>query len=345
TSWVSSAGDFVTRFEQMFAKYIGVRYAVATSSGTAGLHLALAALDIGPEDEVILPTFTMIATLLPILYVGAAPILVDVDRETGNIDIKKIQEKITRKTKAIIPVHMFGSPVNMTPLLSLAKKHNLFVIEDAAEAHGAEYRLQNTWKKTGSLGNIGCFSFYGNKLITTGEGGMAVTNNKKLADRMQSLRNLARTPGKHFLHTELAYAYRMSNLQAALGVAELEEIADYIQRKKELAETYNKHLSSFSHFPIEQSFAKSMYWQYGLLLKNRQEKESLATTLERKGIETRAFFTPLHLQPMAKKLKLFRNDRYPVSEMLCKQGLCIPSGVGLSHKDQMYVIRQLLSLT
>jgi len=339
TGWVSSAGSFVERFENAFAKYIGTKYAVATSSGTSAIHLSLASLDIGPGDEVIIPSFTMIATLLPILYQGAKAILVDSEEKTGNIATSLIEKKITKKTKAIIPVHMYGHPVHMKPILQLAKKYNLAVIEDAAEAHGAEYFLNNTWKKVGSMGDTGCFSFYGNKIITTGEGGMITTNNKRLADRVRSLRNLARTPGKHFLHKEIAFAYRMSNLQAAVGLAELEEIEKYVTIKKEIAHIYSTKLAGIGDIilPSEEPYAKSVFWQYGIRVKDKKKLSLLEKYLAKKQIETRRFFVPMHMQPACEKLGLFKNEKYNIAEKLETSGLCIPAGVAMKKADILYV--------
>jgi len=340
TGWVSSAGSFVEKFEEAFADYVGTKYAVATSNGTSALHLSLAALDIGKGDEVIVPTFTMIASVLPILYQRATPVLVDVEEQTGNIDVAKIEAKITKRTKAIMPVHMYGHPADMDNILKLAKKYNLFVIEDAAEAHGALYKS----KKVGSFGNTGCFSFYGNKIITTGEGGIVTTNSKKLAERMKSLRNLARTPSKHFLHQEVAYAHRMSNLQAALGLAELEEINKYIKRKRKIAELYNKLLANVPDviLPTEQPYGRSIFWQYGVRFVNHSPKK-IAEKLARDGIETRLFFITMHSQPAFKNLGLFKNETYPVAEKLEQTGLCIPSGVALPISDIKKVVKSLQS--
>lgn len=220
TGWVSSAGTYIEKFEKAFAKYLGVKHAITTTSGTTALHLALLTLGIGSGDEVIVPTLTMIASVNSICYVGAIPVLVDSEPETGNIDPKKIEEKITKKTKAIMPVHLYGHPADMDKIMEIAKKYKLAVVEDAAEAHGAEYKGE----KAGSFGKINCFSFYGNKIVTTGEGGMVVTNDDKLAERARSLKDLAHSKKRRFLHEELGYNFRMTNMQAALGLAQLEEI-------------------------------------------------------------------------------------------------------------------------
>lgn len=343
TGWVSSAGSFVEKFEEKFARFVGTRYAVATSSGTSALHLALASLHIEKNDEVIVPTYTMIASVLPLLYIGAKPVFLDSEKATGNMDVSLVEQLITKKTKAIMPVHMFGHPVDMAPITRLAKKYGLAVIEDSAEAHGAQYYSQKDkkWMKVGSIGTIGCFSFYGNKIITTGEGGMLTTNSKKIADRAKSLRNLARTPGQHFLHKEIAFAYRMSNLEAAVGLAELEEIDRYIKRKREIAKKYNKLLADIPavQLPVEKSYAKSVFWQYGILLQNGTTPSSLARELQKHNIETRRFFVPMHKQPALEAFKT--HNRYPVAEKLYQQGLCIPSGVALTDQQQITVVHAL----
>lgn len=335
TGWVSSKGAYVRRFEQAFATFIGTKYAVATSSGTSALHLALAALHVGPGDEVIIPALTMIATALPIVYLGAKPVLVDSVESTGNIDVSKIEHKITRKTRAIIPVHIHGHPADMAAVLKMAKKYHLAVIEDAAEAHGAEIQ----GKKVGSIGTVGCFSFYGNKIITTGEGGMVTTNSKKLANRIRSLQNLARTPGKHFLHQEIAYAYRLGNLQAALGLAQTEDAARFVAKKRRIATEYTRvlhHVQGIT-LPTEMSGYTSVYWQYGILFNNTQTRDKVEQKLEARGIETREFFIPLHRQPAFIKLGLFKRELYPVADYLSSRGLCLPSGLTLSDREIAHI--------
>ncbi len=342
SGWVSSKGSYIRRFENAFARLIGTKYAVACSSGTGAIHLALAALHIGPGDEIIVPTLTMIATALPIVYLGAKPILVDSEKNTGNINVSKIEEKITKKTRAIIPVHLHGHPADMAAVRKLAKKYKLAVIEDAAEAHGAKIRN----KLAGSFGDMGCFSFYGNKIITTGEGGMVTTNNKRLADRMRSLRNLARTPNKHFLHQEIAYAYRLSNVQAALGLAQTENAKNFIAKKRTIAQKYSRLLSGVNglRLPSELPGYTNVYWQYGILFNSKQTRDSVEKKLAKNGIETREFFIPLHRQPAFKKIGLFTGERYPVAEHLSSHGLCLPSGVALTGADIAYVCTTLRSL-
>lgn len=337
SGWVSSKGLFVEKFENAFAHFIRSKYAIATSSGTSALHLALAVLNIGPEDEVIVPTLTMIATILPILYQRAKPVLIDSKKETGNMDVDQLEKKITQKTKAIMVVHLHGHPVDMDKVIKIARKYKLYVIEDAAEAHGAEYK----GKKVGGIGDLGCFSFYGNKIITTGEGGMVMTNNKRIAERIKSLRNLARTGGKHFLHKEIGYAYRMSNLQAALGLAQIEEINRFIKRKREIANLYFRSLNRVQFLELfqEKPYVKSVFWQYGVLIKKNLiiSRNQLEKILEKKGIETRRFFVPMHEQPALKKLGLFKNEEYPVAEDLSKRGFCLPSGLAIKNQEIRYI--------
>ncbi len=339
--WLSSSGPFIHKFEENFAKFIGSKYAVATNSGTSAIHLALSSLGIKKGDEVIIPAFTMIATVLPILYTGATPVLVDAEPQTGNMNVSQVKKKITNRTKAIIPVHIYGHPVDMEPLIDLAHTHSLAIIEDAAEAHGAQYKLKNTWKMVGGLGTIGCFSFYGNKIITTGEGGMAVTNNKQVAEKIKNLRNLARFPGQYFLHEEIGFAYRMSSLEAAVGISQLKHIRQFIRRKIQIASLYKKLLSDIPYLTLcgQAPYARSVYWQYYLLVKpgSPTTKQDLKSFLERHGIETRDFFVPVHMQPPLQKRGFFKGETYPVAEDLSNRGLCIPSGVAISDEDIKYV--------
>lgn len=337
TGWISSVGSYIQRFEEEFAKFLKVKYAVTTTSGTAALHLALATLGIGKGDEVILPDHTMFACAAAIVYTGAKPIPVDVERTTWNIDVSKIEEKITKKTKAIMPVHIYGHPVDMDPLMKLAGKYKLFIIEDAAEACGAEYKS----KKVGSFGHINCFSFYANKIITTGEGGIITTNNKKLAQRAKELKDLAHSPKKRFLHTKIGFNYRMTNMQAALGLAQLEEIETYIEKKRWMANLYNSQLMHIEGLtlPTEKSWAKNVYWMYALLVEDSFaiKRDELQKRLREKGIDTRTFFVPIHKQPALKKIGLKYSNSYQVSEDISKKGLYLPSGLAIT-KEQIETV-------
>ena len=262
TNWISSKGGYIEVFEKKFAEYCGVEYGVATNTGTAALHLALASFGIGKGDEIIVPNFTMISSALAVYYTGATPVFVDVKEDTWNIDPDLIEEKITKNTKAIMPVHIYGHPCDMARISEIAQVNNLKIIEDAAEAHGAEYNK----KKTGSLGDVGCFSFYANKLITTGEGGMLVTNDKKVYERARSLRDLAFGDKKRFLHKEVGFNYRMTNMQAAIGVAQMDKIDKFLKVKRKNADYYNHLIKRIKKIkgPVEKDNVKNSYWMYGI---------------------------------------------------------------------------------
>ncbi len=330
TGWVSSLGGYVEEFENKFSRYCGARYGISCSSGTAALHLALASLGIGKGDEVIMPTFTMISTANAVAYQGATPVLIDSERNTFNIDADKIGDSITKKTKAIIAVHIYGHPADMDKILKIARKHRLYVIEDAAEAHGAEYK----GRKAGGIGDVGCFSFYGNKIITTGEGGMLVTNNRKISDKAVYLRDLAFSQERHFWHKDLGFNYRMSNLQAAVGLAQLEKIDTLIKIKRQNARLYSTYLKDIRGIglPREEDYAKNVYWMYAILVEDTfgVSRDKLRKILAQKGIETRVFFIPIHLQPIYAKIC---KGRFPTAEELCRKGLYLPSGFSLKKNE------------
>ena len=336
TNWISSKGHFVVEFEEKFSRFCNAEHGIATSSGTTALHLALVALGIGKGDEVIMPTLTMIATANPVIFSGATPVFVDSEPITYNIDVGEIEAKITDKTRAIMPVHIYGHPVDMDPLLEIAEKHNLYVIEDAAEAHGAEYKK----KTVGCLGDVGCFSFYTNKIITTGEGGMVVTNNDEIADRLNSLRDLAHSKEKRYLHYEIGFNYRMTNLQAAIGLAQMEKIHEYVVARRNNANLYNSLLKDLKGvtLPPETSWAKNIYWLYSILVEDDfgVERDQLIGALEEKGIETRPFFIPMHQQPVFRSMGLV-HGKFPVADELYRKGLCLPSGSSLKECDIRYV--------
>lgn len=331
-------GKFLPKFENDFARYVGCEYGIATSNGTTALHLALVTLGIGAGDEVLVATFTNMATFFAVHYQGAIPIPIDIEPDTLNIDPALLEEKISSKTKAIIVVHIYGHPVDMDPIMKIAKKHNLFVIEDAAEAHGALYN----GKKIGSFGDINCFSFYANKIITTGEGGMIVTNNKQLADRARSLGSLA-YGGKEsrFCHVAIGFNYRMSNIQAALGCAQLEKIESVIDLKREIANCYNNSLSSISELqlPVEKPYAKNVYWMYHVVLKGKAEgkRKDIIAKLKERGIETREAFCPYNLQPKEITNGLVKETDCPVANYVSENGFYLPSGPILSKEQLEYV--------
>lgn len=340
SSWISSKGEFIDKFEAAFAKFIGTKYAVATSNGTTALHLALVALGIGKNDEVIIPDLTFVATANSVAYTGAKPILVDVDGEIWNIDPKKIKAKITSRTKAIMPVHLYGHPAKMDEILSLASRYNLMIIEDAAEAHGAEVLIgKNKWQKVGSIGDVGCFSFYGNKIITTGEGGMIVTNNKKLAIKMKILRDHGQIPGRRYYHKYIGFNYRMTNMQAAIGLAQLERIKKFVDKKREIADDYNRLLKKIPGItlPPNAFWAKNIYWMYSILVDKPYPltRDELIKALQKENIESRPFFYPLHQLPPYRQSA----SSYPKASYISRHGLNLPSSTVLTKKQILKVAK------
>jgi len=336
TNWISSAGRFVQEFEEAFAQACGVRYGAACCNGTVALHLALAALGLGPGDEVILPTFTMIATINAVTYTGATPVLVDSEPHTWNMDVNQVADKITPRTKAIIVMHTYGHPVDMEPIWELAEKHGLYVVEDAAEAHGARYK----GRRVGSLGDCAAFSFYGNKIITTGEGGMVTTDNEKLAHLLWNLRDHAFSEERHFWHKYLGFNYRMTNLQAAVGLAQTERLDEFVARRRANAAHYTELLSKIPGLttPPEAPWATNVYWMYGILVEDDfgLTRDELRRALAKQGIETRTFFIPMHIQPIY--WQQFKGQRYPVAEELCRKGMYLPSSSGLKPRDLEFVV-------
>jgi perosamine synthetase len=332
SGWVSSKGKFIEEFENNFANYIGAKYGIAVSNGTVALHLALTALGLGLGDEVIVPTLTFASVANAVIYTGANPVLVDSHPDYWCINLEEIERKITRRTKAIIPVHLYGHPCDMGLLMKISRSYDLNIIEDCAEAHGAEYK----GKKVGSFGDISCFSFYGNKVITTGEGGMCLTNNHELAEKMRTLRDHGMKPEKRYWHEVIGFNYRMTNLQAALGVAQLRKIEDFIKRKREIARLYSSLLRSVKGVTLhpEMPWAKNIYWLYSILVNRnayRFSKNELMEKLAENGIETRSFFYPLHTMPPYKKYA--KNCKFPVSEKLFLTGINLPSSVKITEKE------------
>jgi perosamine synthetase len=335
SGWISSEGPFVKQFEEQFASRVGRRYGVAVSNGSVALQAAVAAMGLTAGDEVILPSFTIISCAAAILRAGATPVLVDSDAQTWNIDIGQLESRITPRTKAIMVVHTFGLPVDMDPLLAIAERHGLRVLEDAAEAHGQVYR----GRPCGSFGDASIFSFYPNKHVTTGEGGMVVTDDVALAERCRSLRNLCFEPKKRFVHHELGWNFRMTNLQAAVGVAQLERLDEFVSRKRRMGCRYTQHLAHLSKLQLplcRTEYAENVYWVYGVVLGDAVpfDAEEVMRRLGDKGIGTRPFFWPMHEQPVFKKMGLFSEESYPVAERLARRGFYIPSGLGLTD-DQM----------
>lgn len=333
TGWISSDGPFVAEFEARFSSYIGAEYGVAVCNGTAALETALFAAGIGKGDEVIMPSFTIISCALAAIRLGAVPVLVDAESETWNMDVSQIEARITSRTRAIMPVHIYGHPVDMDPVRDIAQKHELMVVEDAAEVHGAQYK----GRKCGSLGSVSSFSFYANKIITTGEGGMVLTSDPGMAERARSYRNLSFRPEKRFYHTELGYNFRMTNMQAALGVAQMERIDEFIGIKRRLGAYYRQELSALDgvKVQIEKPWAKTVYWMYCIELDTALgiTAEDMMKTLAEKRIGTRPFFRGLHEQPILHRMGLFQNEHYPVTERIARQGLYLPSGLTLKEKQ------------
>ena len=335
--WISSEGPFVAEFERSWAGYCRMPHGIAVCNGTIALELAMAAAGLDPGDEVILPSFTIISCALAVLEAGATPVLVDCDPETWCMDVNQVAAKITHRTKAIMPVHIYGHPVDMDPVMELARRHGLLVIEDAAEAHGAEYR----GRPVGGFGDMSCFSFYANKIITTGEGGMVLARSAAHADWARSGRNLFFRSDRRFYHTELGHNYRLTNLQAAIGVAQVEAIAEHIRLKRAMAAYYNERLARFPvlQLPAERPWAKNVYWMYGVVLSDDLDMDAKAfgERLRDRGVETRPFFLGLHEQPALRKRGLFADEAYPVTERIARRGLYLPSGLALTREQQVRV--------
>jgi perosamine synthetase len=333
TGWISSEGRFIREFEERWADYCGMAYGVAVCNGTVALEIAMACLDLQPGDEVILPAFTIISCAQAVTMNGLKPVLVDANPRTWCMDVAQVQAKITSRTRAIMPVHIYGHPVDMDPLLELARKHRLIIIEDAAEAHGAEYKD----RKCGGLGDLGCFSFYANKIITTGEGGMVLTKDAAQAERLRSLRNLCFQKERRFYHTELGHNYRLTNLQAAIGLAQMERIEECLQKKFWMAASYTGRLADIDciQLPVQEPWAKNVYWMYGIVLNDStgMDAAGFARRLSEKGVMTRPFFLGMHEQPVFQKQGLFRDEHYPVAEQIARQGLYLPSGMTLTESQ------------
>jgi perosamine synthetase len=326
TNWISSLGKYIPLFEQKFSEYCGSPYGVSVANGTVALHLALAALGIGKGDEVIIPDLTFVATPNAVSYTGAKPVFVDSEIGTWNMDPAKLESAITPRTKAIIPVHLYGHPCDMEPIMKIAEEHGLKVIEDAAEAHGAEYR----GKKVGSIGDVGCFSFYGNKILTTGEGGMCITADEQLAERMRFLKDHGMAKRRYY-HPEIGFNYRMTNIQAAIGLAQLERINEIIAIKRSHAKVYAKYLGSCKGIVLqpEMPWAKTVFWLHSVLVDNsfRSNRDLLMQELSKEGIDSRPFFVPMHELPM------YKAEGFPVASRLSLQGINLPSSSLLTDDD------------
>jgi len=341
SGWISSKGRFIEEFENEFAKYCGVKYGVATSNGTVTLHLALKALGIEAGDEVIVPDLTFVATANVVTYCNARPVFVDSHPQYWCVDPEKIEEKITPKTKAIMPVHLYGHPCDMERILEIAEDYDLYVVEDAAESHGAEYK----GKRVGSFGEINCFSFYGNKIISTGEGGMCVTKDEELAGKMRILRDHGMNPNKRYWYDVVGYNYRMTNLQAAIGVAQLRKLDRFVEKKREIARLYEEGLSELAERGLiklqpEMAWAKCVYWMYCILIEDKfgRSRNELMKKLEENGIETRPFFYPMHLIPPYES-----NKAFPAAEQISREGINLPSAVGLKEEEVKFILEKVKS--
>jgi perosamine synthetase len=339
SGWVSSLGQYVRDFEDRFAQYCGVRYGVATFNGTVALHLLAATLDLGPGDEVIMPSLTYVATANGVRYTGATPVFVDSERQTWNIDPGAIVEAISPRTKAIMAVHLYGHPADMEPLRFIADKYSLLLLEDAAEAHGARYKGQ----RVGGLSDAAIFSFYGNKIITTGEGGIIVTNNQAWAERAFFLENQGRYSDNPYWHPEIAYNYRMTNIQAAIGLAQLERIEKMLAIRRRNAAHYNRLLAEVPglSLPPEAEWAENVYWMYSVLVEDEfgLERDELRARLRQAGIDSRPFFYPIHTLPMYNT-----GQSLPVAEELARRGLNLPSGATLRPEQIDYICDTLINL-
>ena len=340
SGWISSNGKFIGRFESEFATFCAAQHAVACCNGTVALHLALLALNIGPGDEVIVPTITFVATANAVHYVGATPVFADSESATWNLDPEDVARKITRKTKAIIAVHLYGHPADMDALAALAKAHGLALVEDAAEAHGAEYK----GRRAGNLGDVSTFSFYGNKNLTTGEGGMCLTDNAELADRIRLLRGQGMDPQRRYWFPVIGYNYRMTNIAAAIGVAQLERADWHLARRREVFAWYQARLKDVAEasFQPTAEWARPANWMFTVLLHEKFERDAVAKEMHKAGIETRPVFPPMHLLPPYAHLA--PEGSLPIGEDLSRRGLNLPTGAHLSRPDVERVCDTLISI-
>ncbi len=339
TGWISSEGPFVKQFEESFSQRIGRKYGIAVCNGSAALDVAVKALRLPEGSEVIMPAFTIISCASAIVRAGLTPVLVDADPLTWNMNPDLVEAKITPKTRAIMVVHIYGLPTHMAPILEIAARHGLKIVEDAAEMHG------QTCDGTpcGSFGDVSIFSFYPNKHLTTGEGGMVVTDDPAIADYSYSLRNLCFIPKRRFIHEELGFNYRITNVQAALGLAQLERLDEFVNRKREMGRFYNQHLSSVKELelpPARTSYAENIYWVYGMVLSDQVsfDADEMMARLTKLGIGTRPFFWGMHEQPVFHRMGLFHGEQYPVTERIARRGFYVPSGLGVTREQQLCVV-------
>lgn len=345
TGWISSEGPFVKKLETGIADYVGRKYGIAVCNGSVALDLCVEALQLQPGDEVIMPTFTIISCAAALVRKGVKPVLVDADPLTWNMDVTQIEDKITNKTKAIMVVHLYGLPVDMDVVEDIANRHGLYIIEDAAEAHGLEYK----GRKCGSFGTITAMSFYPNKHITTGEGGIVLTDDEELKDRCELFKNLCHVPGHRFHHEELGYNFRMSNIQAAVGVAQLEKLEEHLNLKRELGRHYQELLRNIEgiQLPLERTeYADNLYWVFGIVLKDeiKYNAEQVIKMLAERGVGCRPFFYPMHQQPVFRKMGLFTGESYPVAEIIGERGFYVPSGLTIDTEQRNIIYEVLFQI-
>lgn len=337
--WISSNGKYIKEFEDKFATFCNTKHAISCCNGTAALHLALLAYGIGPGDEIIVPTLTYIATANAVAYCGARPVFIDSDRETWNLDPKLIEQKISNKTKGIIVVHLYGHPVDMDLVMEVARKHDLFVVEDAAEAHGSTYK----GRIVGSIGDVAAFSFFGNKIVTTGEGGMVVTNNDALAERLRLLKGQGMDPNRRYWFPMIGYNYRMTNIEAAIGLAQLEDVTWHLSKRQEIANLYHQYLQdsvNLIELPVEKEWASHSFWMYSILLKDtvKISRDEFMKLLEEAGIETRPVFYPMHVMPPYKEAE----ENYPVAVYIASRGINLPTHGLLTSEDIAFISNKII---
>lgn len=341
STWISSKGKYIPAFEEKFADFCGVEHAISVMNGTAALHLCMLALGIGPGDEVIVPTFTYIATANCVSYVGAKPVFVDSEPQTWNIDPKKIEEAITPRTKAIIPVHIYGHPADMHAIMDIAERHDLYVIEDAAEAHGAQIGD----KRVGSFGHVSTFSFFGNKIITCGEGGMVVTNDAYLAKTIRQCKGQGVDPERRYWFPVIGYNYRMTNIQAAIGLAQLEEADWHLAQRRRIADTYQKYLGEKKEIALQPELPgyKNSYWMTSLVMdESLPSRDQVMEQLSAQGIETRPFFYPTHVLPIYEDC--CKGQEFPVASHISEKGMNLPTSANLTEDDIKFICKRLLSI-
>ena len=334
STWISSKGKFINQFEESFSEYLGIKYSASVSNGTVALHVALLALGIRQDDEVIVPTFTYIASVNAIHYTGATPVFVDSDPETWQMNSEDVKQKITSKTKAVMAVHLYGHTCEMDEIVKICKEQNLYLIEDTAEAFGSKYKE----RFAGTFGDISTFSFFGNKTITTGEGGMISTNSKVLYDLVWRLKGQGLEAGKEYFHDIIGYNYRMTNICAAIGCAQLESTTDIISKKREIANWYNNQLNDLPLLLHKESKdVYHTYWMYTVMVDDADKRDELRFFLKERGIETRPAFHPVHQMPMYFK----ENQIFPVADNLGERGINLPSYPGLNESDVNYISEQI----